>query len=192
MLSQTVHIPELFHGNSEFVKSSLIRLARTVETSRIHELVRTGDEFTKGEFRFSVVNPKNVRINYGRGGAAKEFYLLFSMSADAPEVEGEGKPEHLLVHFGTINGTEEECGKDAWFSEMVVVDTEFSRKTFSDELERESAILGGDAPKTDAVRLAAFALASVVQEYSEDESLLAGILDRTRDSMENVVSRTVQ
>jgi hypothetical protein len=75
---------------------------------------------------------------------------------------------------------------------MVVVDTEFERKTFSEELEREALELGGDAPIIDAARLAGFAIASVMEEYSGDENIVARVLDRTRDDARNAVSPKVQ
>lgn len=75
---------------------------------------------------------------------------------------------------------------------MIVVDTEFERKTFSEELERESRELGGEAPKIDAARLAAFAIASIMEEYSGDENIVSRVLDRTRDDAENAVSGSVQ
>lgn len=64
MLSSSVKIPDVIHGKSEAVKSSLIRLARSVEASGIHELVIPGDSFTRGPYRFAVINRKNVRIFY--------------------------------------------------------------------------------------------------------------------------------
>lgn len=47
MLSHSVHIPDVIHGKSENVRASLIRLARSVEDSRIHELVIPGDTFVR-------------------------------------------------------------------------------------------------------------------------------------------------
>ncbi|MFZ3233444.1 MAG: hypothetical protein WA194_08200 [Patescibacteria group bacterium] len=47
MLSNSVKIPDVIHGKSETVRSSLIRLARSVEASGIHELVIPGDSFTR-------------------------------------------------------------------------------------------------------------------------------------------------
>lgn len=75
---------------------------------------------------------------------------------------------------------------------MIVVDTEFERKTFSEELEQEARELGGDAPKIEAARLAGFAIASVMEEYSEDGNIVARVLGRIREDAENAVSPIIQ
>ena len=81
-----------------------------------------------------------MRIFYESGKISKEFYLIFAMKRDTKNGRDDG--EHLLIHFGTVNGEPEKLGESAWFTEMVVIDTEFERKTFSEALEKEARELG--------------------------------------------------
>lgn len=73
---------------------------------------------------------------YESGNISKEFYLIFAMKHDSKNGSDDG--EHLLIHFGTVNGDPEKLGENGWFTEMVVIDTEFERKTFSEALEKEA------------------------------------------------------
>lgn len=77
-----------------------------------------------------------MRIFYEDGEIRKEFYIIFAMKND--EKNGVDGGEHLLIHFGTVNGDPEKLGEREWFTEMVVIDTEFERKTFSESLEKEA------------------------------------------------------
>lgn len=77
-----------------------------------------------------------MRIFYESGKISKEFYLIFAMKRDTKNGRDDG--EHLLIHFGTVNGEPEKLGESAWFTELVVIDTEFERKTFSETLEKEA------------------------------------------------------
>ncbi len=80
---------------------------------------------------------------------------------------------------------------DEWYSELIVIDSELQKQPYAESIVKEAENLKGDAPKSDALRLAGFALAAIVEEYVDCPSDLERILTDTSESANAVLLRSI-